>query len=488
MRSVGLRLQIVLSLVGLMALAFVPLYFAIASVTHLTLLSAREESARALGRAVAAHVADVRSRDATGLERVLESHVGRGGVDAICVYRPDGSREACAGDAQEIPLMTAPPTPAGESVTTVRGATGRALDVVVPSDLGAIVARLKTDENADRSAPLVRLVGGYMIVIALALAFLAYFGLTRLIVRPVEALSRAADKVASGARRIEVPRSGARELLELSSSVETMTTRLVLEEEKLKKKVDELVLAQKHLQDAQAQVVRSERLASVGRLSAGLAHEIGNPITAIMGMLDLMVEGDLPAEEAADFLVRMRKETDRIHHVLRDLLDFSRPEEAGSGGEDVVTDSDVGTVALDAIALAKPQRAFKHVTLTLVCEEPARARIAPRRLEQVLINLILNAGDALSQQAQGAVTVRVTQSADHVELEVEDDGPGVNADVRARIFEPFVTTKDVGKGTGLGLAVCRGIIEASGGAISLDPDHVQGARFRIRLRSIPSTE
>ncbi len=484
MRSVGLRLQIVLALVGLMALAFAPLYFAVASLTRVTLLSAREESGRALGRAVAAHVADVRSRGDGDVTRVLESHVGPGGVDAICVYHTDGSRQACAGDDREVGMLTAPRPPVGESVTTVRGATGRALDVIVPDDRGPVLVRIKTDENADRAAPLVRLVGGYMIAFAFALAFLAYFALTRLIVRPVEALSRAADKVASGSRRIEVPRAGARELLELSSSMETMTTRLVLEEEKLRKNVEEL-------RAAQAQLVASERLASVGRLSAGLAHEIGNPITAIMGMLDLLLAGDVNAEESADFLERMRKETDRIHHILRDLLDFSRPEEAGSGGEDVIGEADVCEVVRDAIALAKPQKAFKHITLTLDAKDAhAQALIAPRRLSQVMLNLLLNAGDALSAAKEGRVTVRVTRDGKRVKIAIEDDGPGVKDDVKGRIFEPFVTTKDVGKGTGLGLAVCRGIVEASGGTIALDSDYVQGARFWITLRAaaIPQAE
>ncbi len=481
MKSPGLRLQIVLALVGVMALAFAPLYFAVASLARATLLAAREESARAIGRAVAAHVSDVRARGDRDLARVLASHVGPGGVDAICVYTADGIRVACAGDEREMARISAPVAPMRESITTVRGAAGRALDVVVPNAGGAVIARLRTDESTDRSAPLIRLVGGYMLVFAFAIAFTGYLTLTRLIVRPVEALGLAADKFAAGGRRIDVPRSGARELVELSSSVAQMTSRLVEEEAKLRKKVGELERAQLSLQQAQSQLVRSERLASVGRLSAGLAHEIGNPITAIMGLLELLLAGDLTPDEQRDFLGRMSRETERIHFVLRDLLAFSRPDEAtpDSDGAEI---ADVVQVASEALALARPQRTFKSLTLSLDAPEgPLCAAIAPRRLSQVLVNLVLNAGDAQDGRADGRVTVRARAHGGRVVIEVEDNGPGVSAGVRERIFEPFVTTKEVGKGTGLGLAVCRGIVEASGGTIELDSGYAGGARFVVTL-------
>ncbi len=122
-----------------------------------------------------------------------------------------------------------------------------------------------------------RLYAGYTTAFALVLAFAVYVALTRLIVKPIEALARATDRVASGARALDAPMSSARELETLSQSVSAMTVRLISDEDKLRKKVDELT-------EAQAQIIRSERMASVGRLAAGMAHEIGNPITAIMGI------------------------------------------------------------------------------------------------------------------------------------------------------------------------------------------------------------
>ena len=443
MRGAGLRLQIVLAVCGLMTLAFVPLYFAMASLTRVALRSSEEDSARALARAAAFEAAeDVAAGrgDVASLERIARSDgVSRLCVDATCFGSSDSDAHAVE-----------------ERVT--RGSK-------------TIVARARMDEH-DRAAPLVRLFAVYMTAFALALAFLVYVALTRLIVKPVEALARATDRVASGARKLEAPRSGARELAELSQSVSAMTARLLADEESLRKKVDELT-------DAQAQIVRSERMASVGRLAAGMAHEIGNPITAIMGMQDLMLDGDVSPEESADYVARMRKETERVHGILRDLLDFARPE-SGAPSSVSAGPARVADVMNDVVGLLKPQKTFREVDVS-VDGGDAVVAIAPERLTQVLLNLALNAGDALSAKKSRRFAMRARPQGGAVRIEVEDSGPGVSPDVRDRLFLPFVTTKEVGQGTGLGLAVCRGIVEAAGGRIELDVNYTEGARFVVTL-------
>jgi signal transduction histidine kinase len=346
-----------------------------------------------------------------------------------------------------------------------------------------VVARLRTDDESDRAAPLVRVVALYMTTFALALLVFAYFSLTRLIVRPVEALVRAADKVASGARVLEVPRAGARELADLGASVRAMTARLIADDEALRAKVDELTRATERLTQAQAQLARSERLASVGRLAAGIGHEIGNPIAAIMGMQELLLAGDLPKETELDFLARMKKETERIHTVLRDLLDFARPEQPPASLATPPAPADVALVVDDVFALVEPQKTFRDIAVEkdVAADLPKVALPAPR-LTQVLLNLMLNAADAISAtRKSGKIAVRARADGERVRIEVEDDGPGIARDIRGSLFEPFVTTKDVGAGTGLGLAVCRGLVEATGGTIALDPDHAPGARFVVTL-------
>jgi two-component system NtrC family sensor kinase len=487
-RAPGLRTQIVLALAGLMVLAFVPLFFAVASLTRATLQGAREEAARALGRVVAAEIGEATlMKDPSLLANRLSSEVGEGGVAAIAVYDSMGRLIASAGDEAELRAMRAPRLPAGESTTTVHGASGRALDIAVPEGDGAVVARLRTDEDADRAAPLVRLVALYMITFALALLVFAYFALTRLIVRPLEGLVRAADRVASAHVVLDVPRSGARELQELGESVRAMTARLIADEMTLQNKVKELTRTTERLTETRSQLVRSERLASVGRLSAGIAHEIGNPIAAILGMEDLLLDGDLPAEAQRDYILRMKHETERIHGVVRDLLDFARPEktEPASGGAHET--SLVAEVVRDVFALVRPQQTFKTVNLRAeLAEEPLVVYLSAARLTQVLLNLLLNAGDAAASSGASAarsVTVRATTSGDgaRVRIDVEDTGPGIAPSIRERLFEPFATTKEVGAGTGLGLAVCRGIVEAAEGEITLDESFTDGARFVVSL-------
>jgi len=483
-RQAGLRLQIVLALAGLMVLAFVPLFFAVASLARATVLGAREQAARMLGRAIAAHVADARAQGQPGaVERALRGHAGWDDVDAICVFERDGQRLACAGSPIDTGAMRAPPPASGEAVAMVRGADGRALEITSPAGDLAVVTHVHVEERSGPGTALVRLVALYMVTFALALLVFAYFALTRLIVRPLEQLVDAADRVAGGARSLRVPRSGARELAELAASVQTMAERLIAEEARLVLKVEELTEMTQRLTQAQAQVVRSERMASVGRLAAGVAHEIGNPIAALVGMQELLLDGDLPGEQQRDFLQRMRRETDRIHTVIRDLLDFARPEGTPAPGSGAPAPADVRSVAGDVVALVKPQKHFRNVRVDVDVEGVPLVGMPAPRLTQVLLNLVLNAGASVAgaRPEGGRITVRARAQDGRVRIEVEDDGAGVAPAVRDRLFEPFVTTKDVGEGTGLGLAVCRGLVESVGGEIGLDATFEAGARFTVVL-------
>jgi signal transduction histidine kinase len=353
----------------------------------------------------------------------------------------------------------------------------------------AVASLTQAAMGATAAAPLVRLVALYMVVFGLALLVFAYFSITRLIVRPIDELVEAADRVANGARTLRVPRTGARELVELSQSVQWMAERLIAEETALILKVDELTDTTTRLTRTQAQLVRSERMASVGRLSAGLAHEIGNPIAALIGMEDLVLDGGLSPEEQRDFLQRMRRETERIHTIIRDLLDFARPEEPRSEAGESPGRAEVRCVFDDVVALARPQKHFRGVAIEPEADANLVVAMAAPRLIQVLLNLLLNAGAALGSARRDGGRVRLRAFATdrtEIRIEVEDNGPGVATGVRDRMFEPFVTTKEVGQGTGLGLAVCRGLVESAGGEIGYDPSFEDGARFYVVLPTAPA--
>lgn len=475
----GLRLQILLLLGGLLALAFIPLFLAVATYTSVTLRDIRVQSARSLGRAVAGHVAEARARRPPGeLRSLLDAEIGTEGVEAIALYDTSGEPQVRLGDPVIVDALGRRFEAHKEDLFELTGTHGRAIAVALPDARGLVIAVVRADDTSTRAAPLVRLVGLYTGVGALALLVAAYFALTRLIVRPLDHLSRAAERVAGGSRRFEIPISGARELGELGQSLKTMTDKLVSEELALRRKVDEVEAATARLAEAQDRLVRSERLASVGRLAAGLAHEIGNPIAALIGMQDLLIEGGLDEAEQRDFLRRMQRETERIHRILKDLLQFARPgarldDESGSPG-------DVESAIYDTVALVSPQQSLEDVALAVdVAPDLAQVTLSREHLVQVILNLVLNAADAVGKG--GSITVRARAGESCVRLEVEDDGPGVATDVKDRLFEPFVTTKEVGKGTGLGLAVCRGLVEASGGSITWDESFAGGARFVVDL-------
>ena len=453
----GLRLRILVLLGALLVVAFVPLYFAVATYTSLALKNVRTADAELVARVLSSRLL----APGVDLERELDRECRAAGCLALGVYDSEGRALGERGDRSLLAADSA-----------------RALRAAARSRQGSVVLVLPSDERSMLATPLLRLLGLYTLLVALSLLGLSYFTLTRLIVRPLDQLTRSAERVAGGARRWTLPSTSVPELAQLGHSLGAMTEKLIREEELLRRKVSEVESATKDLKEAQHRLVSSERLASVGRLSAGLAHEIGNPIAALIGMLELLLQGGLDEHEQRDFLERMRRETERIHGILRDLLQFARPVAAARAEGN--QPGDVASAIADTTTLVSPQRALKDVELAIEVErELPLVTLGREQLIQILLNLLLNAADAVG--AGGKITVHARTSEARVELAVSDDGPGVPAEIRGRLFEPFATTKEVGRGTGLGLAVCRGLVEAAGGTIQLDEAYSGGARFVISL-------
>src|SRR6266545_3547704 len=477
-RAMGIRLQIVLALSGLLLLAFVPLFVAVASLTRATMQSTREASARSIARALALHIDEARKNresDNAQLGPLVDGAIRASGVSALAIYDEAGTMISRGGDAESSRALPERVTTGEEKMRQVQ--VGRAAAVLVTSGgpRDSIAAVVRTDQDAGRGAPLLRLLALYTGLFALALLTFAYIALTRLIVRPLEAISMAARRVAAGARGLEAPEVGAAELLDLSRSLSEMTAKLRSDEQRMRDQIDELERRAQKLREAQERLIRTERLASVGRLSAGLAHEIGNPLAALLGLEDLLLQGGQSAGEQHDFLLRIRKETERIHRVLRDLLDFAR---AASRRDD--QPGAIAEAISDAVALVRPQGSFRDVALSVDAEpDLPPVMLGNDHLVQVLLNLLLNAADASGPR--GKVTLRANRNGSSIRVLVEDDGPGIDPAIRERLFEPFVTTKEVGKGTGLGLAVCRGLVESAHGTIQLDESHQPGARFVVDL-------
>lgn len=480
----GLRMQLLLLLGGLIAATFVSLYFALRTYTEAGLRQVQQESALRLGRSVCEHVAESRQElDEVRLLALLSAEVQGGAVQAAFTWAADGRPIARAGAPDLIDL---------DPHLLLQSATNGPLELGVDSESqafrtfavgvrdrhGSVVTVLRVPREPPGIGALHRLIALYMGLSACLVLVVAYFAMTRWILGPILALERGARHVAEGSRRFEPARSAPRELEALGQSLGIMTEKLFREEEALKRKIVEVEQKTTELEKAQASLIRSERLASVGRLAAGLAHEIGNPLSALMGLIDLLIAGGLEREEEADFLRRMRREITRIHRILGDLLAFARPrsrESLPGPGSGLIDEA-----ARDVKALLSPLPDFRDFEITLALDEGlGRVPLSREELTQLLMNLMMNAADACGRR--GEVLISAQRDESSVRLTIQDNGPGVPETARSLIFEPFFSTKDIGKGTGLGLAVSRGLVEGAGGSLALDESFSEGARFLIEL-------
>ena len=225
--------------------------------------------------------------------------------------------------------------------------------------------------------------------------------------------------------------------------------------------------------EMRARLAESERLASAGELLAGVAHEVNNPLSTISAFAQLL-ERDQLTESQRESIEVIRSETMRASQVVRDLLTFARRSE-----------SEVGSICLNELVERTMRLRMHDLKSRGVACECSLAEDLPyvtadaRQIQQVLLNLLTNASQAMTSSNGGSLRIRTRQDADRVLLEITDSGPGISADVRAHIFEPFFTTKP--DGTGLGLSVSYGIIAAHGGTITIPRSSAEGTTFRVAL-------
>jgi C4-dicarboxylate-specific signal transduction histidine kinase len=238
--------------------------------------------------------------------------------------------------------------------------------------------------------------------------------------------------------------------------------------------IAELERTNRELRETREGLAQSDRLATVGRLAAGVAHEIGNPIAAILGYLDILRSS--PGAPTAEYLERIDRETHRVDRIVRDMLDFARPQPLTIGPVSLAQ------VVASAERLVRPQPRWRSMTLS--CDVPAElpnVAASEHHATQVLLNLLINAADAC--QGKGHITVRGTAAPDGaVILEVADDGPGFKPDHLSHVFDPFFTTKPPGEGVGLGLAISFRLMESFGGSIEAAQGQPKGAVFTLRFR------
>lgn len=356
-----------------------------------------------------------------------------------------------------------------------------------------------------------------LLVVADVVVFAGFgrFLVQRRLLAPIDQMIEGAEAIAHGDYERRLPTGETVEIQRLGDALNHMAERLIADQELLAANIKSLDETNQLLTEARDAMVRSEKLASAGRLAAGIAHEIGNPLGAIVGYLGL-IGRQATSDKQKELVASAEREAHRIDRIVRGLLDFSRPHEAKA------LPLDVNAVVRETVDLVSTQGRFSDVDLRVGLEEVPLVVCDSYQLQQVLVNLFVNAADAMgerpnkvvsvrtiSREARGKPQVQARRKDDPpsvnyshrrrlwaapaqgdpapvgepvVEILVTDNGPGIPREMLGTIFEPFVTTKEPGKGTGLGLAVCARLIEGMGGVIRAQNDEATGgAQFSIVL-------
>jgi C4-dicarboxylate-specific signal transduction histidine kinase len=354
------------------------------------------------------------------------------------------------------------------------------------------------------------------------LALFASWVIRGSLVEPVQRLAADVQRIADGDYHHRVGDTHRTELRAIQQSVNRLADRLLADQKLLAENIQSLEETNRELVALRDQMVQSAKLASVGTLAAGIAHEVGNPLGAIMAFVDV---ARMRAERNGgdtEILDSIRAEASRIDRIVRGLLDYARPR---TGGDKPAPARDV---VLGVRRLLESQGRLETADVRWELADEAGDHVRePHRLEQVLVNLLLNALDAVEgvegarvvvrlygelgggrrlaprreddppginylhrrRLADGAGGADLLARAAHVTvIEVRDNGPGIAPEHLERVFDPFFTTKEPGKGSGLGLSICARLVEGMGGQIEVGGAPEGGARFRIRLPGLTATE
>ncbi len=321
------------------------------------------------------------------------------------------------------------------------------------------------------------IVSGIISVVVLSLLTGLLF--TRLVNRPVDKLLAATKKAAQGDLDQEVRIQSSDELGELSNSFNHMITELkrsrdAIEEwtQTLEQRVQERT---RELQQVQDQLIQAGKMAALGELAAGVAHEINNPLTGVLTFSSLMLKKVDENHLWKKDLENIVQQTTRCRNIVKGLLDFARQRKPDR------KEWDIHFLIDRTVTLVENQARFQNITIVKEFNPHIPTLFVDGdQMQQVFMNIIINAADAMNGQ-KGTLTIKTTSQDGMVEVSFSDTGCGMNKEHLSKVFTPFFTTKETGKGTGLGLAISYGIIQSHGGKIEVESEIGKGSTFRIKL-------
>ncbi|MBW2058338.1 MAG: HAMP domain-containing protein [Deltaproteobacteria bacterium] len=387
------------------------------------------------------------------------------------------------------------------------------------SDLvGGVYVRLSLADVMGSIAASQRLIILFVLLDGVVIVLFGSFLLSRVIVNPLKALVAATDGIGRGDYDQRISVSEPNEIGRLAESFNEMTDRLRESQKDVQEYVRSLERANEQLRQTQMELVRSEKLASIGRFAAGVAHEVGNPLGAILGYTSILQNEMENHPEGLEYLKRIEVEIQRINKIIRELLDFSRPSAVD------VKEVDLNSVIESSLSLLSYQKSFKNIESNLCLKKDLPPIEADEsQIRQVLVNLILNAVDSMPDG--GTLTLRTEDHEPRVDpqeagrgparrrddpadkdythlrrsqgprypyphlprdgrfvcVSITDTGCGISPDDLEKIFDPFFTTKDPDRGTGLGLSISLRIVESFGGKIEVESRLGKGSTFKVLL-------
>jgi len=297
-----------------------------------------------------------------------------------------------------------------------------------------------------------------MIIALIVSSFLA-----KAVLRPVKQLVFASGQWAKGNLDYRVKTTRSDEMAQLGETFNLMASSLKERDDKLQEYTSQ-------------QIMKSERLATLGQLAAGVAHEINNPLGAVLMYTHLALE-DLEEKDALrQNLEKAVAETSRCKDIIKGLLDFARQTEPK------VEESNVNEILERTLGVVENQALFQNVKITkVICPSLPQVSMDVSQIQQVFTNIVLNAAEAMEGKGELTVISGMAPDSEYIEIEFTDTGCGIPPEDCEKIFDPFFTTKEVGRGTGLGLAVSHGIIARHKGSIEVKSEPGKGASFIIRL-------